>query len=187
MGGWYERLELVPLLESKIVLDKDVLDIGEGPFGRRQVFTVKSGTFEFVNDEFSGIRGDILPMSADWAMLGKGSSEDQQNLRIDVRALLEYKDPADVECYIYASYSNVVLLTEKNQRDLTEGRIIDFDESTFIVQPLLEVGRRDTKVRPASRDLTRLNHAPVIAHGKLGANTIEYHMYEVVNRRAPKP
>jgi hypothetical protein len=76
-------MRLEPLMTLHADLEPPA-GIGAGPFGVREIYDVKGGTFE--GDR---LRGRLLPSGADWLLVDAGGVG-----RLDVRATLETDDGA---------------------------------------------------------------------------------------------
>jgi hypothetical protein len=157
---------------------KESVDAGLGPFGFRSILEVDTGTFEFDSQsEFAGTSGVVCSGSSDYALF----SPDGVTVMIDVRSLLEVRSPEKL--LMVVQYKERVELRVQTLNDLKEGKAIDFRDSIFITRPHFEIGQQRSKDgRDVSGQYERLNRTPVVAHAKLGRQTIDYRMYEVVNR-----
>lgn len=176
--AWLEKLDLEPLLVASIQL-KSGVDIGTGPFGRRSVVEIDSGTFRFVTtSDFAGVEGEIMPGASDHALFGL----DERTVLIDVRGVMKTNAPPGI--HIAVRYQNYVPLDAQTLRNLAADGNLSFARSKFITQPRFEVGQLDGTQRNHGFDFARLMRTPIVAHGALSRRRIEYRMYEVVNRTA---
>jgi hypothetical protein len=171
-------LELRPLLKAKLSL-KPSVDVGKGPFGYRSIVEVDTGSFEFMNEsDFAGFRGTILPGAADYALF----SSDGKTVMINVRSILKTTEPDKV--LLCVQYQSAVELTSATIERLRTGGELSERESRFVTQPHFEIGEQYDGGRNVSARFERLNRAAILAHAQLSFRSIEYTMYEVVNRFA---
>jgi hypothetical protein len=178
--SWTERLQLEPLLEASFDIERDILDVGWGPFGRRRILRAKNGTCNFVAQDLKGIQGKIVDGSADYALYSKESDL----VTIDVRGAIEIDLKNDGKAYLYVQYINNVVLSRATLDRIGRGETVPFAQSTFIVQPRFEVGVPEGVESQTVEMLQRLVHTRVVAHAQLKPLRVEYRMYEVVNPTA---
>jgi hypothetical protein len=184
--GWEERLELRPLLTVSGRFQDVAYDVGMTAFGWRRVYLVEEGRFHFEVE--SGVVGSglVVPGSGDWSL----RSTDNRTISLDVRALLEVRDPENL--YIHIRYEGTAVFDNAMlERIQLAGDTIRYVESRFLTQPRFQTGRRiDMRgrvLRPSSfeQKIDRLNTAACVGHVELSYNRLDQHIYEVINPAAP--
>jgi hypothetical protein len=180
------RLELRPLLTVSGRFKDVAYDVGMTAFGWRRVYLIEEGHFQFEVE--SGVIGSglVVPGSGDWSL----RSTDNRTISLDVRALLEVRDPERL--YIHIRYEgNAIFDNVMLERIQFAGDTIRYGESRFLTQPRFQTGRRmDTDgriLRPSSfeQKVDRLNTAVCVGHVELSKNRLDQHIYEVINPSAP--
>ena len=134
------------------------VDVGAGPAGVRQIFDVTGGHFEGPR-----LKGELLPSGADWLLMGPDGVG-----RLDVRGTFKTDDGA----HVYVQYSGILVMNEKVQQALAEGRETQYGDSDFFTQPRFETG---------DERYAWLNSIVAIGEGRLIPSAVEYRVYQVVN------
>ena len=134
------------------------VDVGAGPAGVRQIFDVTGGHFEGPR-----LKGELLPSGADWLLMGPDGVG-----RLDVRGTFKTDDGA----HVYVQYSGILVMNEKVQQALAEGRATQYGDSDFFTQPRFETG---------DERYAWLNSIVAIGEGRLIPSAVEYRVYQVVN------
>ncbi len=98
--------------------------IGQTPQGNRQIFSVRSGTFEGPR-----LRGELLPSGGDWFLLRPDSVGE-----LDVRATLKTHDGA----LIYATYRGIFSASQEAWARLYQGETVDRDQYYFYTAPIFQ-------------------------------------------------
>lgn len=187
-------LELRPLMTMNVTIESPKLPdwegrdgapirVGLGPYGMRRVFSAKSGSFKFVAEQFRGIEGTLVPGPADYCLRDGVEDAFTKYLTVDVRGvLLVTSEPRQFAIYMH--YSNCVPFDAAIIRAILDPREgLTREASRFVTQPRFEVGTyADDANTPLPDDLQRLNTVVSVAHGKFIGNTIDYEVYEIVNR-----
>lgn len=125
------------------------------PLGTRMLFAVKEGCFQG-----PGIKGTVLPGSADWMTVGSDGVG-----RIDVRATL-LTDDGD---HIHMTNTGRVVLGEHRDRLFAGGRVTS-DEAYIRTSPLFETG---------SDKHAELNTVSTIGLCDISLNDIYYRVFAV--------
>ena len=134
------------------------VDVGAGPAGVRQIFDVTGGQFEGPR-----LKGELLPSGADWLLMGPDGVG-----RLDVRGTFKTDDGA----HVYVQYSGILVMNEKVQQALAQGRETQYGDSDFFTQPRFETG---------DERYAWLNSIVAIGEGRLIPSAVEYRVYQVVN------
>src|SRR3972149_4141254 len=103
--------------------------IGQTPQGNRQIFYVRSGTFEGPR-----LKGELLPGGGDWFLprpdpVGK----------LEVRAPLKPHDGAPV----YATYRGIFSASQEAWAKLYKGEPLDRDQYYFYTAPIFQTSATD--------------------------------------------
>lgn len=133
------------------------LEVGEGPFGKRQIYAVTGGTFD--GDR---LHGEVLPGGADWVLFDADGVA-----RLDVRLTLRTDDDA----LIFVRYPGILVINERFSEAIQQGRMSEFDETHLLTQPLFETG----DLRYAW-----LNRVVGIAEGRASQSAVEHRVYEAI-------
>jgi hypothetical protein len=111
------------LYDMKVDLEPPQM-IGVTPQGNRQIFYVRSGTFEGPR-----LKGDLLPGGGDWFLLRPDNVGE-----LDVRATLKTHDGA----LIYASYRGIFSASQEAWEKLYGGQPVDRDQYYFYIAPIFQ-------------------------------------------------
>jgi hypothetical protein len=125
------------------------------PMGTRILFAVREGRFEG-----PGLKGTVLPGSADWVTVGSDGTA-----RVDVRATLLTDDGE----HIHMTNTGRVVLGEHRDRWLTGERVTS-DEAYIRTSPLFETG---------SEKHAELNTVATIGLCDISLNDIYYRVFAV--------
>jgi hypothetical protein len=98
--------------------------IGQTPQGNRQIFYVRSGSFEGPR-----MKGEVLPGGGDWFLLRPDDTGE-----LDVRATLNTDDGA----LIYATYRGIFSASRETWAKLYGGQTVDRDEYYFYIAPIFQ-------------------------------------------------
>ncbi len=103
--------------------------IGQTPQGSRQIFYVRSGTFEGPR-----LKGEVLPGGGDWFLLRPDNVGE-----LDVRATLKTHDGA----LIYATYRGIFSASQEAWAKLYQGESLDRDQYYFYIAPIFQTSAAD--------------------------------------------
>ncbi len=115
------RLEL--LYEMDVQLEPPQM-IGQTPQGNRQIFYVRSGTFEGPR-----IRGEVLTGGGDWFLVRPDGVGE-----LDVRATARTDDGA----LIYAFYRGLIVAQPEMWAQMAQGREVPRDQYYFYTAPMFQ-------------------------------------------------
>lgn len=151
-------MKLEPLMTYYANLS-NVLDVGNGPFGKRMIFEVHGG--EFKSERMNGKIRDAS--CADWMTI----SDDGYG-HLDVRATFETDDDA----IIYVEYSGIIELTPGIMSTLAGEGKTDFGEQNFFTNPRMQTG--DPRYN-------WVNNIFCVAQGRLLPGKVEYEVFQLIN------
>jgi hypothetical protein len=182
-----DLLELRPLLTLNVELETP-WRVGKGPYGYRSVFAASGGNFTFdPASNFREFSGKLVPGPADYCL--RDPANVSRWLTCSVRGVLRVDQPR--EFAIYMHYEDCVPFSDRDSDTLNAGNTIDFPASHFIVRPHFEVGDVDIDGDDLPEDFRKriapLNGIPVVAHGRMRPQGIDYRMYEILNPYSPPP
>lgn len=120
------RFEL--LYEMKVDLEPPQM-IGQTPQGNRQIFYVRSGTFEGPR-----MKGQVLPGGGDWFLLRPDNVGE-----LDVRGTLKTDDGA----LIYATYRGIFSASREAWEKIYKGEPVDRDQYYFYTAPIFQTSAPD--------------------------------------------
>ena len=103
--------------------------IGQTPQGNRQIFYVRSRTFEGPR-----LKGEVLPGGGDWFLLRPDNVGE-----LDVRATLKTHDGA----LIYATYRGIFSASQEAWAKLYQGQPLDRDQYYFSTAPIFQASATD--------------------------------------------
>jgi len=103
--------------------------IGATPQGNRQIFNVRSGTFEGPR-----LKGELLPGGGDWFLLRPDNVGE-----LDVRVTLKTHDGA----LIYATYRGIFSASQEAWEKLYKGEPVDRDQYYFYTAPIFQTSATD--------------------------------------------
>ena len=103
--------------------------IGLTPQGTRQIFHVRSGTFEGPR-----LKGELLPGGGDWFLLRPDNVGE-----LDVRVTLKTHDGA----LIYATYRGIFSASQEAWEKLYKGEPVDRDQYYFYTAPIFQTSATD--------------------------------------------
>lgn len=149
--------QLVPLMTLTADLEEGQ-DVGKGPLGNRQIYIVRSGSFEG-----SRLKGDVLRGGGDWLLQGADGVG-----RLDVRATLQTSDGA----LIYVQYTGVLVMTPTAMEAIAQGKETEFGDLHFFTQPRFETG---------DERYAWLNRTVAIGQGRVIPRGVQYRMFAVEN------
>ncbi len=159
-----EAPELEYLMEFSARLQSPIVEVGVGPFGKRQVYTEAGGTFEGPR-----LKGKVLPGGGDAAMVDRSGV-----LRLDLRFTLETDDGA----FIFVQ-GNGVWRSNPSRSQKPEGQANDYGDMYIMITPRFETG--DERYQ-------WLNEIVCVAEGKMNPVAdegyladVSYRVYAVVN------
>lgn len=118
-------MKLSPLLTYHADL-KAPVEVGQGPYGNRNIFEVTGG---WVKGE--KINGKFLTGGADWLLIDANGYG-----HLDVRGTIETDDGA----FIYLHYHGLLEMNEKVGGALATGGATDYGDSYFMTAPRFETG-----------------------------------------------
>lgn len=148
---------LVPLMTITADLEEGQ-DVGKGPFGNRQIYIVKGGTFEG-----SRLKGDVLGGGGDWLLQGPDGVG-----RLDVRATLQTHDGA----LVYVQYFGVLAMTPEAATAIAAGKGTEFGDLHFFTQPRFETG---------DERYAWLNRVVGVGQGRVIPRGVQYRVFSVEN------
>jgi predicted dehydrogenase len=132
--------------------------IGEGPYGHRMFYEVRSGTLRGPR-----LRGEVLSGGGDWALIGSDGFT-----RLDVRGQCRTDDGA----VLYLRYRGLLEQTEAVRRAAASGGETGFEDQYFRIS--LEVETGDERYRWLTR-------SSLIGRGRLcGGPGVEYQIFRVI-------
>ncbi len=120
------RFEL--LYDMKVQLEPPQM-IGQTPQGNRQVFYVRSGTFEGPR-----MKGEVLPGGGDWFLLRPDNVGE-----LDVRGTLKTDDGA----LIYVVYRGIFSASPEAWEKIYKGEPVDRDEYYYYSAPIFQTSAPD--------------------------------------------
>ncbi len=120
------RFEL--LYDTKIELEPPQM-IGQTPLGNRQIFYVRSGTFEGPR-----MKGEWLPGGGDWFLLRPDNVGE-----LDVGGTLKTDDGA----LIYVTYRGIFAASQESWEKLARDEEIDRDQSYIDTAPTFQTSAPD--------------------------------------------
>jgi hypothetical protein len=120
------RFEL--LYDMKVELEPPQM-IGQTPQGNRQIFCVRSGTFEGPR-----MKGEVLPGGGDWFLLRPDNVGE-----LDVRGTLKTDDGA----LIYITYRGIFSASPEAWEKIYKGEPIDRDLYYFYTAPIFQTSAPD--------------------------------------------
>ncbi len=136
-------MKLEYLMEYTGRIQSPMVDVGVGPFGRREIYTVAHGSFEGPR-----LKGILLPGGGDAALVdAKGV------LRLDLRLTFQTHDGA----HIYLQ-GNGVWRSDPTRPSRPEGEPADYGDMYIMATPRLETGDERYKW---------LNEVVCVAEGKM--------------------
>ncbi|OGO47581.1 MAG: hypothetical protein A2W34_03025 [Chloroflexi bacterium RBG_16_64_32] len=112
-----------PLFDMKVELEPPQM-IGQTPQGNRQIFYVRSGTFEGPR-----MKGEVLPGGGDWFLLRPDNVGE-----LDVRGTLKTHDDA----LIYATYRGIFSASQEAWEKIYRGDPVDRDQYYFYTAPMFQ-------------------------------------------------
>lgn len=98
--------------------------IGQTPQGNRQIFYVRSGTFEGPR-----MKGEVLPGGGDWFLLRPDNVGE-----LDVRGTLKTDDGA----LIYVAYRGIFSASQEAWEEIYKGEPVDRDRYYFYTAPIFQ-------------------------------------------------
>jgi hypothetical protein len=131
--------------------------IGQTPQGNRQIFYVRSGTFEGPR-----LKGEVLPGGGDWFLVRPDGVGE-----LDVRATVRTHDGA----LIYASYRGIIDASPEALRALAGGETPDQDEYSFYTAPMFQT---------SAPDYHWLNRILAVGVGSLFPGGVSYRVFALV-------
>lgn len=147
--------KLTPLMTLTADLEEGQ-DIGKGPFGVRQIYIVRGGSFDGPR-----LKGDLLSGGGDWLLQGADGVG-----RLDVRATLRTVDGA----LIYLQYHGVLVMTPEAMAAVGDGGETQFGQLHFFTQPRFETG---------DERYAWLNRTIAIGQGRVIPQGVQYRMFSV--------
>ena len=112
-----------PLFDMRVELEPPQM-IGQTPQGNRQIFYVRSGTFEGPR-----MKGEVLPGGGDWFLLRPDNVGE-----LDVRGTLQTPDDA----LIYATYRGIFSASQEAWEKIYKGEPVDRDQYYFYTAPMFQ-------------------------------------------------
>ena len=100
--------------------------LGQTPYGNRQIFYVRSGTFQGPR-----LKGEVLPGGGDWFLVRPDGVGD-----LDVRATLRTDDGA----LIYAHYRGLLVAPGEVWARIGRGEEVPRDQYYFYTAPMFQTG-----------------------------------------------
>jgi hypothetical protein len=116
------------LFDMRVQLEPPQM-VGQTPQGNRQIFYVRSGTFEGPR-----IKGEVLPGGGDWFLLRPDNVGE-----LDVRATLKTDD----EALIYATYRGIFSASHEGWKKMLQGETVDRDQYYFYTAPIFYTSAPD--------------------------------------------
>ena len=117
-----------PLFDMRVELEPPQM-IGQTPQGNRQIFYVRSGTFEGPR-----LKGELLPGGGDWFLLRPDNVGE-----LDVRATLKTDDGA----LIFATYRGIFSASGESWEKIYKGEPVDRDQYYFYTAPIFQTSAPD--------------------------------------------
>ncbi len=117
-----------PLFDMTVELEPPLM-IGQTPQGNRQIFYVRSGTFEGPR-----LKGEVLPGGGDWFLLRPDNVGE-----LDVRGTLKTDDGA----LIYATYHGIFSASPESWEKIYKGEPVDRDQYYFYTAPIFQTSAPD--------------------------------------------
>ncbi|GAB4329301.1 MAG: DUF3237 domain-containing protein [Dehalococcoidia bacterium] len=148
---------LIPLMTLTAELEEGQ-DVGKGPFGNRQIYIVKGGSFEGPR-----LKGEVLSGGGDWLLQGSDGAG-----RLDVRATLQTVDGA----LVYVQYYGVLVMTPQAMEAIAAGNETEFGQLHFFTQPRFETG---------DERYAWLNRTVAVGQGRVIPRGVHYRMFSVEN------
>jgi hypothetical protein len=130
--------------------------VGATPVGTRQVWIVKSGSFEG-----PGLRGEVLAGGGDWALIRSDGV-----VQLDVRATVRTHDGA----LVYATYSGLIVLKPEVAARVFAGEDVPLSEYYFYTNPMFQT---------AAERYAWLNQVVAVGRGKVVPGGVEYRVWAV--------
>ncbi len=112
-----------PLFDMRVDLEPPQM-IGQTPQGNRQIFYVRSGTFEGPR-----MKGEVLPGGGDWFLLRPDNAGE-----LDVRGTLKTDDGA----LIYVTYRGIFSASQEAWKKIYKGEPVDRDQYYFYTAPIFQ-------------------------------------------------
>jgi hypothetical protein len=116
------------LFDMTVQLERPQM-IGQTPQGTRQIFYVRSGTFEGPR-----LKGELLPGGGDWFLMRPDNVGE-----LDVRGTLKTHDGA----LIYATYRGIFSASQEAWEKLYKGEPVDRDQYYFYTAPIFQTSATD--------------------------------------------
>lgn len=148
------RFEL--LYDMRVELEPPQM-IGQTPQGNRQVFYVRSGTFEGPR-----MKGEVLPGGGDWFLLRPDNVGE-----LDVRDTLKTHDGA----LIYATYRGIFSASQEAWQKIYKGEPVDRDQYYFYTAPTFQT---------SAPDYLWLNRLLAVAVGSPVTGGVSYRVFALV-------
>lgn len=148
------KLEL--LYEIHVDLDRPQV-IGQTPYGTRQIYYVRGGSFQGPR-----IKGEVLPGGGDWALIRQDGV-----LQLDVRATVRTDDGA----LVYAWYYGLINATPDVFAAVGRGEDVSPDRYYFYAAPMFQT---------AAPQYEWLNRVLAVAKGRMVGSGVEYRVFALV-------
>ncbi len=148
------RFEL--LYDMRVELEPPQM-IGQTPQGNRQVFYVRSGTFEGPR-----MKGEVLPGGGDWFLLRPDNVGE-----LDVRGTLKTHDGA----LIYATCRGIFSASQEAWEKIYKGEPVDRDQYYFYTAPTFQT---------SAPDYLWLNRLLAVAVGSPVTGGVSYRVFALV-------
>lgn len=144
------------LFDMRVELEPPQM-IGQTLQGNRQIFYVRSGTFEGPR-----MKGAVLPGGGDWFLLRPDSVGE-----LDVRATLKTDDGA----LIYTSYRGIFSASQEAWEKIYKGEPVDRDQYYFYTAPFFQT---------SAPDYLWLNRLLAVGVGSPVPGGVSYHVFALV-------
>ncbi len=118
-------MKLEHLMDFTARLRSPFVEVGAGPFGRREIYTAVGGTFDGPR-----LKGTLLPSSGDWALVDTDGV-----LRLDLRVTFQTDDGA----FIYLQGQGV-WRPDPTRPERPEGEPNDYGDMYIMSTPRFETG-----------------------------------------------
>jgi hypothetical protein len=145
------------LLDMHVDLEPPQL-VGATPCGTRQIFIVKTGTFDGPN-----LKGEVLPGGGDWA-----TARSDGCIQLDVRATLRTDDGA----LIYTYYTGIIGDAMKTAGRVFGGEDVPLGEYYFYTNPMFQT---------SAEQYEWLNGTVCLGRGRIVPGGVEYRLWAVTN------
>ena len=145
-----------PLFDMTVELEPPQM-IGQTPQGNRQIFYVRSGTFEGPR-----LKGKVLPGGGDWFLLRPDTVGE-----LDVRATLKTDDGA----LIYATYRGIFSASQESWERIYKGEPVDRDKYYFYTATIFQT---------SAPDYVWLNRLLAVGVGSPVRGGVSYRFYALV-------